>query len=210
MESKLTGGRVRLRNGLETGKDPDVRLLWMIGNNYLGQTNDADRKQQTLRARLNKGGPGQGKQKRPIRPPAPAAGQSLTVDQIADSLGKRIDGKSVVLIHQDLFENPTTTLCDLVIPAAGWGEDTFCRYNAQRRLKLYDRFQDMPLHEEDAGDGDPLSRVDEFRYSPKPDWMIFRDVARRIGWLMDGERGGTFFEKLNCEFSWREFLRPRG
>jgi anaerobic selenocysteine-containing dehydrogenase len=149
-------GKVRLKNNLIAGREPDVRLLWIIGNNYLGQTNDGQRKRTVLERRLRVGGTING-----VRRP-----RTADVDEIVEALGARIDACGLVCVHQELFASPTTELCDLVIPAAGWGEDVFCRYNAQRRLKLYDRFQDMPIHVADRclevwnyGE-DPMQQID--------------------------------------------------
>ena len=182
---------VRLLNGLVTKKAPDVKLLWIIGSNYFGQTNQAQTKRELLAARRNVS-PGPG---------------TPTVDAIVEALTKRMDEGGIVTVHQELFENPTTGMCDLVIPAAGWGEDSFCRYNAQRRLKLYERFQDPPLHSEDQkeiGDADPmtLERVNGFLHSPKPDWIIFRDVAKKIGGLLDGV-DGRLKAAVDASFGWK-------
>lgn len=124
------------------------------------------------------------------------------MESISEGLG------GLVLIHQEIFPNPTTEFCDIVIPAAGWGEDDFCRYNAQRRLKLYERFQDMPLHPEDAAviSGDPMERIKDFKHSPKPDWMIFRDVAWTIAEQADQNMGGrtSFLETFKKDiFPWQ-------
>ena len=181
---------MRLLNGLVTKNTPDVKLLWIIGGNYFGQTNFAQRKRRCLADRRNVW-------------PGP---KTATVDAIVEALKKRMDKGGIVTVHQELFENPTTGMCDLIIPAAGWGEDSFCRYNAQRRLKLYERFQDPPLHSEDQaaiGTGDPMTpeRVSGFRHSPKPDWIIFRDVAKKIGGLLDGS-DGRLKAAVDVSFGW--------
>lgn len=184
---------VRLKNGVRTKRDPDVRLLFIIGGNYLGQTNDAAGKRDILAGRLAAGS-SLGSIARPTR------AQMSNLDAVADMLIARMKAGGLVAVHQEVYENPTSEFCDLLIPAAGWGEDDFCRYNAQRRLKLYSRIQDSPLHPDDqqrieqlaAGDA---SKLDPFRYrdgegapanaeiyqfSPKPDWMIFRDLGRTL------------------------------
>lgn len=195
-QSGIGNTEVRLKNGLVTRKDPDVKLLWIIGGNYLGQTNDAARKRARLLDRLKAG-------KAKIARPSNA-----DADTVVDTLTERMK-KGIVLVHQEIFANPTTEFCDIVIPAAGWGEDTFCRYNAQRRLKLYERFQDMPLHKEDvaaisaADSKDPMAHIAAFRHSPKPDWVIFRDIAREIGNRRDPiGRQGPLAEKLAEAFGW--------
>ena len=40
---------VRLKNGVRTLAKPDVNLLWIIGGNYFGQTNDARCSAKTMR-----------------------------------------------------------------------------------------------------------------------------------------------------------------
>ena len=192
-------GFVRLRNILVTKSDPDVRMLWIIGNNCLAQSNDTQRKREELLRRLQKGSPTPGQI---LRSPLPDEGQPISVESIVEALGQRIDKGGVVVVHQEIFANPTTELCDLVIPAAGWGEDDFIRYNAQRRLKLYARFQDMPLHQDDDGDGDPMVRIDDFRHSPKPDWVIFRDIAQTIGRVLDTGESNYFEDKMRKAFPW--------
>ena len=207
-EGRIVGapskGRVRLDNGLVTAREPEVRLLWMIGTNYLGQTNDAAAKRSKLQARLEVGGaPG-----RPLR--VEASDSELTVEDIAAPLLRRIGKGGLVLVHQEVMPNPTTELCDLVIPAAGWGEDDFIRYNAQRRLKLYARFQDPPLDPgdrariADQGEPDPLAHranPEVWRHSPKPDWMILRDVARALGNELGDE---TLQAALEAAFRWTQ------
>jgi anaerobic selenocysteine-containing dehydrogenase len=180
--------RVQLPNGLETDKQPDVKLLWIIGGNYLGQTNDVAWKRLELHKRMKAG--------RPVNPRRP---KNTDTDEIVRALTQRMADGGLVCVHQDIFANPTTECCDIVIPAAGWGEETFCRYNAQRRLKLYERFQDMPMHEnEDRKPGiDPYSYIGEFKHSPKPDWMIIKDIAQSIG----TEIGSRRFE---TEFPWTD------
>ncbi len=195
MPPGLTGTRVNLFNGVNTKRNPDVRLLWIIGNNYFGQTNDSQTKAKKLNDRLKIGGT-DGKILRPA---------NSEVSEIVTTLTQRMEEGGIVLIHQDIFPNPTTTLCDIIIPAAGWGEDNFCRYNAQRRLRLFERFQDMPLHNNDKYiSGDPMLQLNTFLHSPKPDWVIFRDIARAIGKEIDGTPEKGFFEKeLENIFPWK-------
>ncbi len=175
--------------------EPDVKLHWIIGRNYLGQTNDSFRKRGLLEARVAAGGGGT-----VLRP------ASSEVDDIVSTLTERMEAGGIVLVYQELFANPTTTLCDLIIPAAGWGEDSFCRYIAQRRLKLYERFQDMPLHQVDAatlGEKDPMQHLPELLHSPKPDWAIFADIARDLGrHVKDGDSVNA--SKVVEAFAWKD------
>ena len=193
--------RVKLPNKLTTNRKPDVRLLWIIGGNYLGQTNDSQRKLVELDERRKLGGPGDS-----VHLPTSVD----DIEAVAKVFEERIAADGIVLIQQDLFKNPTTERCDIVIPAAGWGEDSFCRYNAQRRLKLYDRFQDPPLQKNDAQriTGDPADAMDDFdayQHSPKPDWRIIRDIAREIGAQIDSQPNAEGFqEALTKEFYWKD------
>ena len=131
--------------------------------------------------------------------------ETTDADEIIRVLSARIHAGGLVVAHQELFSNPTSEYADIVLPAMGWGEDDFIRYNAQRRLKLYARFQDPPLHPDDAtriGERDPLSlihRPTTYRHSPKQDWRIFRDVAHEIGRFMDRQAGAGnyFYNKLS-------------
>jgi anaerobic selenocysteine-containing dehydrogenase len=185
---------VQLKNGVRTLAKPDVNLLWIIGGNYFGQTNDAEAKRKKLEKRLLV----KGKTGKRLLP--------ATTDKraIIDAFKERIEADGLVVVHQELFTNPTTNYADIIIPAVGWGEDNFIRYNAQRRLKLYARFQDPPLHPDDEKrleklEGDPVSRMHlprTWRHSPKPDWRIFRDVATGIGKYFDGKSStkSEFFE----------------
>ncbi|MEK6239592.1 MAG: hypothetical protein N2C14_33150, partial [Planctomycetales bacterium] len=106
--------------------------------------------------------------------------------------------------------------------------------NAQRRLKLYERFQDMPLHPEDRrtlealktkSHRDPFSRatrnkekvlrLELLRHSPRPDWLIFRDVARAVGWVAEGlpaepkpnDRSAFLQEIHDADFNWFDSSR---
>lgn len=189
---KVSEGRVLLDNKVETTEKPDVNLLWIIGGNYLGQTHASQWKQERLRERLNPQNLADGKH-------LPSEGSA---DEIVATLKKRMEEGGLVVIHQDIFPNPTTELADIVLPAAGWGEEDFIRYNAERRLRLYERFQDPPLHakDEEALQGkDPLEDPGALQHSAKPDWIIFRDIARRTLELMpEGE------DRKNAlrEFNW--------
>ena len=190
---EIGDGKVRLDNGVTTVSKPDVSLLWIIGGNYLGQTNDAARKRSVLETRMKQGGI----PNRVDHPRTPEA------DEIIKVLKQRIECGGLVVVHQEIYANPTTEHADLVIPATGWGEENTVRYNAERRLKLYGRFQDPPLHSSDQeriGESDPLAvmhRPNTYRHSPKPDWRIIRDVARQIGRTLDGASGGYFYNKLS-------------
>ncbi len=179
--------RIRLPNGLETDRDPDVSLLWIIGGNYLGQTNAAAWKRGSLHQRMKAG--------RPVNPRRP---KTSDPDDIIAALSQRMRDGGIVCVQQEIFRNPTTDCCDIIIPAAGWGEDTFSRYNAQRRLKLYDRFQDAPLHRPNAEQRD----VDPLEQSPRPDWQIIGDVAQAMAQHLGFPEGALGTAGSEEAFSW--------
>ncbi len=194
-QNNLATGEVRLQNNLVTLKDPDVHLLWIVGGNYLGQTNACGQKREIMQQRLQ-GGQADIARPTDIDPTDFAA--------VLDIYKARIDGGGLVAVHQDIFLNPTSELCDIIIPAAGWGEDDFTRYNAQRRYKLYERFQDMPLHPADASrfaGQDPMAHIDDFAHSPKPDWRIFKGIALALGeHLADAE----VQQQLRTSYGWQD------
>jgi anaerobic selenocysteine-containing dehydrogenase/nitrite reductase/ring-hydroxylating ferredoxin subunit len=193
---------VRLRTGLVCPRKPDVRLLWIIGGNYFGQTNDAARKRGRLASRRENGEP------ELLYPPDDAS-----VADLADFYHTRMENGGLVAVQQEIFRNPSTEDCDLLLPAAGWGEDTFTRYNAQRRMRVFERFQDMPLHELDreglAEGDDPYPNAiawppsHGFRHTPKPDWAIFRDAARAIAAESAARAGDAAVAMaVEADFSW--------
>jgi arsenite oxidase large subunit len=157
LDPHLVGEEVAPRHPLAVGpEEPDVRLLWVIGANAVGQIGNAAAKWKAVDAR------------RGAALPASAA------DALA-TLGKRIANGGLVVVQQDIFPNPTTAHADLVLPAAGWGEEDFTRFNGERRLRLYGKFQEPPAH----GDGTETRAL--------PDWRIFQLVAQK---LLDGFAAG--------------------
>lgn len=193
IRTKTGDGRkqVCLKNGVHTCAEPDVDLLWIIGGNYLGQTHASQWKQEKLRERLAPSG-------HRSLPAKPTRNRKLKAGDIFKALEKRMDADGgLVVIHQDIFPNPTTELADLVLPAAGWGEEDFIRYNAERRLRLYERFQDPPLHPKDKNGKDPFADLEKLKHSPKPDWVIFRDIASEAIRIKKGSAAAR------KEFAWK-------
>lgn len=66
------------------------------------------------------------------------------------------------LIAQDIYENETTSIADVVLPAAQWGEKTGCFTNADRTVHIAHKAVEPP------GEA-------------KPDLEIFLDYGRRMG-----------------------------
>ena len=87
----------------------------------------------------------------------------LNVDAVLASWAARSDAGGMVLVQQDLYPQGLTDLADLVLPAAGWGEEEFTRMQAERRLRSYAKIMDPP------GEA-------------RPDWAIVSDVATRMGY----------------------------
>jgi arsenite oxidase large subunit len=63
----------------------------------------------------------------------------LDKQHVIDMLIARTDAGGMVLVDSDLYpvEPLNTSYADIVLPAAGWGEEAFTRCNSERRLRLY-------------------------------------------------------------------------
>lgn len=132
---------------------PDINLFWIIGCNPVGQIGNAEAKWKEIKRRQ---------------------GEELpeNIDEAKDVLCRKIKEGKLVIVQQDIYPNPTTKYADLILPAAGWGEHDFTRYTGERRLRLYSKFQDPPLHRENGqlkNDSHCLA-----------DWEIFRDVMLKL------------------------------
>ncbi|PVZ72473.1 molybdopterin-dependent oxidoreductase [Pelagibaculum spongiae] len=84
--------------------------------------------------------------------------------EIINTLKRRADSGGMVVINQDIYlRDPIgARFADIVFPAASWGEEDFMRANGERRLRLYQKFNDAPGN-------------------AKPDWWIISQLARRMG-----------------------------
>ncbi len=125
----------------------NTRLRWVVGTNWLGATAGTS----ALRARVAE---------------LVGTGDPVTVadlDHARQRLVERIDAGGMVLVHQETYPNDSTRYADVVLPAATWGEEDFTRANAERRVRLYQRFMDPPG-------------------AARPDWWIFAEVGRRMGY----------------------------
>ena len=97
---------------------------------------------------------------------------------IIDTLKKRADSGGMVLVHQDIYpvEPINTQIADIVLPVAGWGEENFTRANGERRIRLYQKFNDAP------GEA-------------KPDWWIAAQFGKRMGYRgFDWKTSNEIFE----------------
>ncbi|MBC8292213.1 MAG: arsenate reductase (azurin) large subunit [Proteobacteria bacterium] len=83
---------------------------------------------------------------------------------IIRTLKKRVDSGGTVVVNQDIYlRNPIgAEIADIVLPAAGWGEEDLVRANGERRLRVYSKFYDPP------GDA-------------RPDWWIAGQIGQRMG-----------------------------
>ena len=86
----------------------------------------------------------------------------LDVDAVVETYMARTSSGGMVLVQQDIYPQRLTDLADLVLPAAGWGEETFTRMQGERRLRLYPQLVDRPGN-------------------TRPDWMVVAEVAQRLG-----------------------------
>ncbi|MCB2188762.1 MAG: formate dehydrogenase subunit alpha [Deltaproteobacteria bacterium] len=66
------------------------------------------------------------------------------------------------LVVSDIFPNETTRFADVILPAAGWSEDDGTYTNSERRVQRVRKAVDPPGQ-------------------ARPDWWIFREMARRLG-----------------------------
>ena len=90
--------------------------------------------------------------------------RSFDKQEITETLKKRADSGGMVVFDQDIYlvDPIGARFADIVLPAAGWGEDTFTRANGERRVRLYPKFYDAP------GEA-------------KPDWWIIAQLAKKMG-----------------------------
>ena len=104
---------------------------------------------------------------------------SLDKQDIIDTLKKRMDSGGTVVVHQDIYlRDPIgSKYADIVLAAAGWGEDDFARNNGERRLRLYSKFMDAPG-------------------IAKPDWWIVGQWATKMGFKgFDWKNSNEIFEE---------------
>ena len=90
--------------------------------------------------------------------------RSVDRDHLVEVFKARVESGGMVLVDSNIYpvEPLNTQYADIVLPAAGWGEVDFARCNAERRLRLYARFNDAP------GEA-------------KPDWWAIGQFAQKMG-----------------------------
>ncbi|MBI2923868.1 MAG: arsenate reductase (azurin) large subunit [Planctomycetes bacterium] len=137
---------IDLDNWVEAGH---VRFAWVIGTTWC----QAMAASQELAATFRRATRG-------MSPQIPRAERQAAVE----ALKARVDAGGMMVVHQDIYlRSPMGgEFADLVLPAAGWGEDDLTRCNGERRLRLYSKFCDPPAE-------------------AKPDWWIISRFAQRMG-----------------------------
>ncbi len=139
----------------------NTRFRWIIGTNWIGAMGASQALKLKVQELLNVG----------------ERVRSVDPEQVLATLKARIDAGGLVLVHQDIYHNDSTRLADIILPAATWGEEDFCRNNAERRLRIYEKFMDAP------GEA-------------KPDWKIIQDVAQKMGFEgFDWKDSNEIFEE---------------
>lgn len=80
-------------------------------------------------------------------------------------------GSAEFLVCQDIFQTETTRFAHVVLPAAAWSENDGTFSNSERRISR-------------------VRAVSEPPGMAKPNWWIFREIARRMGhhWAADSAR----------------------
>ena len=124
----------------------NTRFRWVVGTNWIGAM-AASASLRTAVVELRSRGP---------------QVTSTRFDTALAQLKARIDADGLVIVHQEIYENESTPYADIILPAATWGEEDFARNNAERRLRIYEKFMDPP------GEA-------------RPDWQIFAAVAQKMG-----------------------------
>lgn len=138
-----------------------TRFRWIIGTNWIGAMGASQALKAKVMDLISVG--------EPVR--------SADPEQVLATLKARMDAGGMVIVHQDIYHNDSTRLADIILPAATWGEENFARNNAERRLRLYEKFMDAP------GEA-------------RPDWRIFADVAKKMGFEgFDWKDSNEIFEE---------------
>lgn len=145
-------------------EDGRARFAWVIGTTWLQAMTASERLRDRLLA-MTRGNPHQVER-------ADAA-------HAIEVLSKRVESGGMVVVDQDIYpiEPIGTEIADLVLPAAGWGEENFARANGERRIRHYPKFMDAP------GEA-------------KPDWWIIANFGKRMGYRgFDWKDSNEIFEE---------------
>lgn len=163
-------GRRRHRTDLDRWVESgNVRFAYVVGTTWIQAMAGSNELRKTF-DRLVTSNPNQVTSKR--------TGKAI------EALKARVDSGGMVVVNQDIYLNDPigAELADLVLPAAGWGEEDFTRGNGERRVRHYAKFYDAP------GDA-------------KPDWKIVAMIAKKMGFMgYDWKDSNEVFEE-SCRFS---------
>jgi arsenite oxidase large subunit len=144
--------------------DGNVRFAWVIGTTWL-QAMAGSQELMDAFNRLTRGNPHQI--------------QSFDKEDAVRTLIQRADSGGMVVVDSDLYliDPLGSQFADIVLPAAGWGEDDFTRCNGERRLRLYSKFFDPP------GEA-------------RADWWAVAQFAKRMGFEgYDWKESNDIFEE---------------
>jgi formate dehydrogenase major subunit len=96
------------------------------------------------------------------------------------------------IVCNDIFQTETTKFADVVLPAAAWCEDEGTFTNCERRISLVRKVRNAP------GEA-------------KPNWWIFKEIAKRFGHEWDSNSGQEIwdneFSALSPSFAGVKFYR---
>jgi formate dehydrogenase major subunit len=80
------------------------------------------------------------------------------------------------IVCQDIFPTETTRFADVILPAAAWSEDDGTYTNSERRVNRVRKV------------GGPPGEA-------RPDWLIFKEIARRLGHTWTSNSGQDIWDK---------------
>lgn len=146
-----------------------VRFMWVVGTTWCAAMGASKHLAEVIEILTRHTGPQLSN--------AVFDGADVNVDAAVDVLKAKVDALGMVLVQQEIYENPLSELADLILPAAAWGEADFTRMQGERRLRMYSRIADAP------GEA-------------KPDWWIVAETAKRMGYEgFDWADGNAIFEE---------------
>ena len=160
----------------------DIRLFWVIGCNPAGDVPNAQKKWERIRERLNVEN---------NRPANKEDAKRELLLRVRAGGGDTVPG--LVVVHQDIYPNYTSEFADILLPAAAHGEQDFTRSNGEGRMRLYERFQDPPLHIKNGASENRCIA----------DWEIFHRIAKAIGERLPDNKAGDVRRERLTEFKWK-------
>ena len=166
---KYPGRRKKSLNVDRWVMDGNVRFFWTVGLTWF----PAMLASQELAARV-----------RELTSDHQMQPNHLDKQHVIDMLIARADAGGMVLVDSDLYPvDPLNTVyADIVLPAAGWGEEAFTRCNSERRLRLYAKFNDAP------GEA-------------KPDWWAIAQFGQKMGFAGYGWKDSNAIFEESSRFS---------